>query len=63
MEFRTRHMALFLYGGIAALGIILKPELIASMQDLLMLVAPFIGMFSWDKIEQNFKARKANPGE
>ena len=58
MEFRTRHMALFLYGGIAALGIIMKPELINTMQDLMLLVAPFIGMFTWDKIEQNFKAKK-----
>ena len=58
MEFRTRHMALFLYGGLAALGIILRPELITSMQDLILLIAPFIGMFTWDKIEQNFKAKK-----
>ena len=51
MEFRSRHMAMFLYGGIAALGITLKPELITSMQDLLLLVAPFIGMFTWDKLK------------
>ena len=52
MEFRIRHMAIFLYGGIAALGIVLKPELIATMTDLVMLLAPFIGMFTWDKIEK-----------
>ena len=51
MEFRTRHMAIALYGGIAALGVIMKPELIESMQDLMLLLAPFIGMFTWDKLK------------
>lgn len=44
-------MSLFLYGGIAALAITLKPELITSMLDLTMLLAPFIGMFTWDKLK------------
>ena len=51
MEFRSRHIAMFLYGGIAALAITLKPELITSMVDLAMLIAPFIVMFTWDKIK------------
>ena len=51
MEFHTRHIALLLYGGISALAIVLKPELIASMQDLILLLAPFGGMFVWDKIK------------
>jgi len=51
MEFHTRHISLLLYGGIAALAIILKPELIASMQDLMLLLGPFGAMFVWDKIK------------
>jgi len=44
-------MAIFLYGGIAALAIVIKPELIASIQDLMLVIAPFIAMFTWDKIK------------
>jgi len=44
-------MAIALYGGIAALGIIMKPELIVTIQDLMLVLAPFIGMFTWDKIK------------
>jgi len=44
-------MAIALYGGIGALGIILKPELINSMTDLMMLTTPFIAMFTWDKLK------------
>ena len=44
-------MAIFLYGGLAALAIVLKPELIESMQDLMLLIAPFIAMFTWDKLK------------
>ena len=51
MEFRTRHIAIVLYGGITALAIILKPELINTMQDLLLATSPFIAMFTWDKIK------------
>ena len=51
MELKTRHIALFLYGGIAALTIVVKPELVTSMQDLMLLLAPFGGMFVWDKIK------------
>lgn len=51
MELHTRHIALFLYGGIGALAIVIKPELITSMQDLILLLAPFGGMFVWDKIK------------
>ena len=51
MKFRTRILAIALYGGIAALGVIMKPELIVTMQDLMLLLAPFIGMFTWDKIK------------
>jgi len=51
MEIKTRHIALLLYGGISALAIVLKPELINSMQDLILLLAPFGGMFVWDKIK------------
>lgn len=51
MEFRTRHMALFLYSGISALAIGLKPELIDSLQTLMIVLGPIAGMFAWDKIK------------
>ena len=51
MEFRTRHIAILLYGGISALAIVLKPELIDNMTDLMMLTTPFIAMFTWDKLK------------
>ena len=51
MNIRTRHMAILTYAGIAALAIGVKPDLIASMTDLMMLVTPLAGMFVWDKIK------------
>jgi len=60
MEFRIRHMALFLYSGISALAITLKPELITSLMDLMLLTAPIAGMFAWDKLKSGtvIKANK-----
>ncbi len=56
MEFRTRHMAIFLYAGLAS--VILVKDLINTPEMALALIAPLIGMFTWDKIEQNLKAKK-----
>jgi len=44
-------MALFLYGGVATLLIIAKPELFTTMQDMMLVLTPFIAMFTWDKIK------------
>jgi len=51
MNFRTRHMAILLYGGVATLLIIAKPELFTTMQDIMLVLSPFIAMFTWDKIK------------
>jgi len=48
MEFRTRHMAILGYTGLAAL-IIIK-EIITDPVLVVALIAPIGGMFTWDKI-------------
>jgi len=49
MNIRTRHMALLTYTGLAAV-IILK-DLITTPEYAIALVAPIVGMFTWDKIK------------
>jgi hypothetical protein len=49
MEFRTRHMALVAYTGIAVL--VIAKDLVTAPTDLIALVAPIAGMFAWDKID------------
>jgi len=51
MALQTRHMALLTYAGIAALAMVIKPELLTSLQDVILLLAPIGGMFVWDKIK------------
>lgn len=51
MPLQTRHMALLTYAGIAALAMVVKPELLTSLQDVILLLAPIGGMFVWDKIK------------
>jgi len=51
MEFRTRHMAIFLYAGLAS--VILVKDLINTPEMALALIAPLIGMFTWDKISNS----------
>ena len=50
MNIRTRHIAMLLYGGLAAILLVTKPELVTTVQDALVLIGPFIAMFTWDKI-------------
>ena len=49
MNFRTRHMALATYTGLAA--IVLLKDLITDPAQIIALLAPIIGMFTWDKIK------------
>lgn len=49
MNFRTRHMALATYTGLAA--IVLVKDLITDPVQIIALLAPIIGMFTWDKIK------------
>jgi len=49
MQFRTRHMALATYTGLAA--IILMKDIVNTPEAAIALVAPLIGMFTWDKIK------------
>lgn len=51
MEFRTRHMAIFLYAGLAS--VILMKDLITTPEMALALIAPLVGMFTWDKISNS----------
>ena len=53
MEFRTRHMALATYAGLAA--VILMKDIINTHEMAIALVAPLVGMFTWDKITSNKK--------
>jgi hypothetical protein len=55
MEFRTRHMAIFLYSGLAA--VILVKDMITTPEMALALIAPLVGMFTWDKIDQSRKSK------
>ena len=48
MEFRTRHMAILAYTGVAVLLIV--KDVITDPVQAVALVAPLIGMFTWDKI-------------
>ncbi len=49
MNIRTRHMALLTYTGLAA--ILVFKDLINTPETALALVAPLVGMFTWDKIK------------
>jgi len=49
MNVRTRHMALLTYTGLAA--IVLMKELVTDEIQVIALLAPIIGMFTWDKIK------------
>lgn len=49
MNVRTRHMALLTYTGLSA--IVLMKELVTDEIQVIALLAPIIGMFTWDKIK------------
>jgi len=49
MNIRTRHMALLTYTGLAA--IVLVKGMITDQVQIIALLAPIIGMFTWDKIK------------
>ena len=53
MEFRTRHMALATYTGLAA--IILVKDIVNTPETAIALIAPLVGMFTWDKIKGTTK--------
>ncbi len=53
MEFRTRHMSLVAYSGIAVL--IIVKDLITDPIQLVALLAPIAGMFTWDKLSSSKK--------
>ena len=48
MEFRTRHMALATYTGLAV--IVLLKDIVNTPEMAVALLAPLVGMFTWDKI-------------
>lgn len=50
MNIRTRHMAILTYSGLAAI-ILLKGDIITNATEAAAIVAPLIGMFTWDKIK------------
>ena len=54
MEFRTRHMAVVGYTGLAVL--IIAKDLITDPVHIIALLAPIAGMFTWDKITETRKA-------
>ena len=49
MNIRTRHMAILIYGGLAA--IVLVNQTVTEPTHILGLLAPLGGMFAWDKIK------------
>ena len=49
MNIRTRHMAIFTYTGLA--GLVLLKDIINTPEMAIALVAPLVGMFTWDKIK------------
>lgn len=48
MEFRTRHMALVAYAGLATL--IIVKDIVSDPVQVIALLAPIAGMFTWDKL-------------
>ena len=55
MEFRTRHMSIVAYAGIAVL--IIVKDLITDPIQLVALLAPIAGMFTWDKFSASRKPK------
>jgi len=53
MEFRTRHMALVSYTGLAVL--IIAKDIVTDPLQVIALIAPIAGMFTWDKISNRDK--------
>lgn len=51
MEIRTRHMALFLYAGMATAVMVIRPEIVTDITTLMIVLTPIAGMFAWDKIK------------
>lgn len=53
MEFRTRHQAMAWYGVISLIVVLSKYAAGESMDftEIGILIAPFVGMFTWDKIK------------
>jgi len=49
MNIRTRHMAIFTYTGLAA--IVLIKDIVNTPEMAIALIAPLVGMFTWDKIK------------
>jgi hypothetical protein len=59
MNIRTRHMALLVYGGLA--GIVLAKDLVTDPVQIIALIAPIAGMFTWDKIKGTPGTPEATP--
>lgn len=57
MEFRTRHMAVLAYTGLAVL--IVVKDIITDPVQVIALLAPIAGMFTWDKISGTIATPKA----
>jgi len=55
MEFRTRHMALVAYAGLATL--IIVKDIVTDPVQVIALLAPIAGMFTWDKLDQRNKPK------
>jgi len=51
MQFHTRHMALCWYGLGATIAMILRPDILSSVESVALLFGPLTGMFVWDKIK------------
>jgi len=51
MNIRSRHLGMLTYGGCISLAIVVKPDLLQTMTDLVMISAPLIVLATADKIE------------
>jgi len=56
MEFRTRHMSLVGYVGLAIL--IIAKDIVTEPLQVIALLAPIAGMFTWDKYSDSKGKKK-----
>lgn len=51
MNIRSRHLGMLTYAGCVSLAIVIKPDLLQTMTDLVLVTAPLIVLATVDKIE------------
>ena len=51
MNIRSRHIAMMLYGAFGFTALIQYPDIFNSIESIMAVMTPLIGMFTWDKVD------------